>query len=614
RRLFSGSCSKAEKINIAGHVIINALSTVLLSASNYCMQCVSAPTREEVDNAHRKRRWLDIGTPSARNLRSIHPAKTILWLFLGTSSFPLHLFYNSALFTSIRPSEYTVVSAVERFTQPEPPLYKPDGKWSPYDRSRFNTGVEAVRSKLLAGQLERLENVECLDAYTQPFQSSRADLVLVQNGLPGSLQLGDVGQIFDARYETGRGRGHISQPFYFLCDDLNAPNNIGIVPCEELLAGVRANISSSAWVVWKRNVRYCLSEKAPDVCNVYFNTTIAALVVSINLAKLIAFSMLFVVIRTPPLLTIGEAVASFLNSPDEMTEGLSPMSKTDIRQERWIAAVGYLVLFALCFLFFWIGMLYVNGAADIKSLWKIGFGTVDSRTIINFAGLSRDSSVPLITAILIANIPQPIISAAYFLYNSQITAMAMASEWDGFARERKALRVSFAPTGAQRSSHLLQLPYRFSVPLMVLSGVLHWVASQSIFLVDVERPIDTSVRPNAKPATYITTCGYSPVAILIFICLGVVMISFLLGLSFRQLKTGMPVAGSCSAAISAACHLPDSLATPDAAEKPLQWGEIHVRVASADNGHSDLNLSTVSRRCAFSPEDVTPPVAGVTYT
>jgi hypothetical protein len=93
RRLFSGSCSKTKTINIIGHVVINALSTVLLSASNYSMQCVSAPTREEVDKAHEKGRWLDIGTPSARNLRSINPAKTILWLFLGLSSFPLHLLY-----------------------------------------------------------------------------------------------------------------------------------------------------------------------------------------------------------------------------------------------------------------------------------------------------------------------------------------------------------------------------------------------------------------------------------------------------------------------------------------------------------------------------------------
>ena len=35
--LFHGSCSKAKEINTAAHLIINALSIILLSASNYCM-------------------------------------------------------------------------------------------------------------------------------------------------------------------------------------------------------------------------------------------------------------------------------------------------------------------------------------------------------------------------------------------------------------------------------------------------------------------------------------------------------------------------------------------------------------------------------------------------
>ena len=91
RTLYRGSCSRTKVINIVGHVLINALSTILLSASNYSMQCVSAPNREEVDRAHGKSRWLDIGTPSLRNLGSIRPVRVALWLFLGASSLPLHL-------------------------------------------------------------------------------------------------------------------------------------------------------------------------------------------------------------------------------------------------------------------------------------------------------------------------------------------------------------------------------------------------------------------------------------------------------------------------------------------------------------------------------------------
>jgi hypothetical protein len=67
------------------------LSTVLLSGSNYCMQCLSAPSREEVNAAHAKGKWLDIGIPSVHNLKSISMKKVGLWWCLGLSSVPLHL-------------------------------------------------------------------------------------------------------------------------------------------------------------------------------------------------------------------------------------------------------------------------------------------------------------------------------------------------------------------------------------------------------------------------------------------------------------------------------------------------------------------------------------------
>lgn len=91
RRLYEGTCGRVKAINLAGHVLINDLSTILLSASNYCMQCLSAPNRREVDKAHAKRNWLDIGTPSVRNLGSIAPVRVLLWLLLVVSSLPLHL-------------------------------------------------------------------------------------------------------------------------------------------------------------------------------------------------------------------------------------------------------------------------------------------------------------------------------------------------------------------------------------------------------------------------------------------------------------------------------------------------------------------------------------------
>jgi hypothetical protein len=89
--LYTGDCKYVSRLNTGLHLVINALSTILLGASNYCMQCLSAPTRRDIDKAHAKKRWLDIGILSFRNLRRISKRRVFLWWMLGISSFPLHL-------------------------------------------------------------------------------------------------------------------------------------------------------------------------------------------------------------------------------------------------------------------------------------------------------------------------------------------------------------------------------------------------------------------------------------------------------------------------------------------------------------------------------------------
>jgi len=91
--LYSGSCDKSRKIGVWLHLGINALSTLLLSGSSYTQQCLSAPTRSEIDAAHARRQWMDVGVPSVRNLFKIKPKRRWLWIAIGLTSIPLHLLY-----------------------------------------------------------------------------------------------------------------------------------------------------------------------------------------------------------------------------------------------------------------------------------------------------------------------------------------------------------------------------------------------------------------------------------------------------------------------------------------------------------------------------------------
>src|SRR4051812_18450004 len=93
-------------------------------------------------------------------------------------------------------------------------------------------------------------------------------------------------------------------------------------------------------------------------------------------------------------------------------------------------------------------------------------------------------STSVIPHILLANLPQAVVSFINLVYNWQFTAMLAQREWSNYAIKRAPLRVT-TPSPSQRSTYFLQLPYAFSVPLLLAAVVLHWFISQSIFLVRI---------------------------------------------------------------------------------------------------------------------------------
>lgn len=88
--LYQGDCASVRGWDRGIHIIINVLSTLLLGASNLTLQLVAAPTRREVDTAHSKGIWLDIGVPSLRNLLNISRMSLFIWCCLAFSSLPIH--------------------------------------------------------------------------------------------------------------------------------------------------------------------------------------------------------------------------------------------------------------------------------------------------------------------------------------------------------------------------------------------------------------------------------------------------------------------------------------------------------------------------------------------
>jgi hypothetical protein len=110
---------------------------------------------------------------------------------------------------------------------------------------------------------------------------------------------------------------------------------------------------------------------------------------------------------------------------------------------------------------------------DFTKLWKMGFGTINGNNLLKI----RTS---VIGGVLLANLPQAALSYLYLAFNALYTNMLVAQEWSRYKTERKPLLVT-SPVDQQRDTYWLNVPFRYGVPIMVVSGSFYWLTSQSIF-------------------------------------------------------------------------------------------------------------------------------------
>ncbi|CAN9150424.1 unnamed protein product [Alternaria alternata] len=489
--LYEGSCETTKNLNIGVHLIINIFSSAILSGSNYTMQCLSSPTRSEVDDAHARGTWLDIGVPSIRNLRR---------------------------------NSYFVYITNEAWLSSSNSLVVPDsGGYGPLLSELVDKQLWKANQ---AGSLQRLEPRPCIDAYARSFISARGNLLVITSN---STSSSEAGEIFD--YASG---GEITitggqdatnlDPYSWICGDslkclkYYTSSTLGH-RCEEYefcdvdALGIRNNPQN--WTLNQRKVDYCLSTKTEEHCKLRLNAAIAALVIFTNFCKALLIITTYFSTREHLLLGIGDAIVSFLSHPDPVTEGSSLLSKDDatphqkfssssfgprpfhLSRKRWLAAVSRrrtITIFTTAALSLIIcSALLIYASFNMKGakpsdIWTLGFGQPSENTLITFAGIRRRMirTAGLLSNVLIANSPQLVLSFIYFSCNAHLTSMLAAREWSSFAKTRKGLRVHTHPRGAQRATYFLQLPWRYSAPMILAGALLHWLASQSIFVVSVE--------------------------------------------------------------------------------------------------------------------------------
>ena len=612
---WTGSCEQASSIVTILHLLINIMSSLLLASSNFSMQCLSAPTRAEIDRAHMNKQWLSIATPNIRNLAYVSPTKSLLWVILALSSFPLHLLWNSVVFETRSTNEYVTIRATTSFL---------DGGYWQIPSPDENTTHVVTNLQLSAqhDQLERLGNSDCIRAYAQNFIENRRNLILVTDRpANGSQANSSVIAINEQEFSTD---GPTSYSWMCGADiDTKQEESLGdtfacTISWLNQIASARAadwspdflndfTVDPSAPPSPSKPVQYCLSEKVDEKCHISILPLFLGMVILCNVLKIVCFIWTLRASQMDrPLLTTGDAIQSFLESPDMIIKGKCLAQKEDfeslaIRSKRvwrdrargdagtwrgsrrryWGKAVRlrYWVLFsataAVCIAMAAKQFGPDNGDGSPMTwslIWRSGIGQPQPNSVLN----SNPMSVA--QGFLLANVPQIIASYWYLMVNSILSTMLAMQEWTSFATEKaKGLRVTRPVEGEgseQRKTYFLSVPFRWAIPSIILAILLHWFCSQMLFLVRIE-VIDmqgaVSGRSTVQPF-------FSSLAMLCVVLLAsMIALSLILLSIFKRYPATAPLAGCCSASIAAACQpgrRGPEVFSPGLAQRRLRWGVV----------------------------------------
>lgn len=271
-----------------------------------------------------------------------------------------------------------------------------------------------------------------------------------------------------------------------------------------------------------------------------------------------------------------------------------------------LATVGYLLQTSIA------SQKSVGVKVDLISLWSYGLGDPHRWALALTAKMrSMNQTQGFFFAVLFVNMFQVIVSTLYLLLNNLLTVMVVAAEWNSYISKPKTLRLS-APRGLQRSNFFLSLPYKYSLTLMGLSSLLHWLISQCVFVVQtVAYQTPDFIRDKAMDASSI---GFSSIGIIFAMITGSVLVILITSLGLARKyeaetprKDGpipphsMPLVSTCSAAISANCHRHRD--DTQCWFLPVRWGFVSD-VEERDGGHFTFTTARdIGKRAVAAEEE-----------
>lgn len=232
--------------------------------------------------------------------------------------------FNSTVYATITPTSYYIYSVDSTYLMNSTFARSNPLGCGSKSSVTCNNAAQTYEAAV-SGRLLNLTVDECIRQYAVPFQTDSTAVVLVS---PNNNQQATT-NYYSGRANLGNNQvGCKVNPYAWVCGapSLICDSSADPTYCPTGVKGLNRN----DWRPFNTPVSYCLVESTEENCMLQFTVPIAIIVIVCNLLK--AVTLFFVCFRTShePLVTVGDAISSFLKTPDETTHGMCLLSRSDL--------------------------------------------------------------------------------------------------------------------------------------------------------------------------------------------------------------------------------------------------------------------------------------------
>lgn len=175
--------------------------------------------------------------------------------------------------------------------------------------------------------LIRLDANDCINTYATTYQTKNGGLILITEDVNATSEYEVVG--FQDVYVPSQQAPPEGDPYRWLCPE--DPTNW----CSAYLPSLYSQAEQDAWVVHGATRNYtvtsCLSAPLPEHCKLQYSLPLTITVLVVNYIKAAILCYMCLTASELPMLTTGDAVASFLHRPDGHSLGRCWMSGRMVR-------------------------------------------------------------------------------------------------------------------------------------------------------------------------------------------------------------------------------------------------------------------------------------------